>query len=72
MSKSYEDIFEISLPIYLKKDIFALEDGRNSNSMLLDCLYCEVQGYINLAFYSNEITRKEADFFRKKYLGLEE
>ena len=65
-----EDIFEASLPFYLKNDILALEEGRKNNSTLLDCLYCEVQGSINSAFYNREITEKEAKFLREKYLGL--
>ena len=58
------------LPIYLKQDIIALEEGRKSNSTLLDCLYCEVQGSINVAYYASEITQAEAAFLREKYLGL--
>jgi hypothetical protein len=60
-----------ALPPYLKKDIVALEEGRKNDSLLLDCLYCEVQGSINSAFYDNEITKEQAVFLRKKYLGLE-
>lgn len=71
MSKLYEDVFEVSLPVYLKKDIIAFEEGRKSNSTLLDCLYCELQGSINSALYDNEITEEQAVFLRKKYLGLE-
>ena len=65
-----QDILEVTLPAFLKQDILALEEGRKNNSTLLDCLYCEVQGSINSAFYNNEITEKEAVFLRKKYLGL--
>jgi len=71
VSKSYEDILEASLPNYLKKDIVALEEGRKSNSSVLDCLYCEVQGSINSAYYDNEITKEQAALLRKKYLFLE-
>jgi hypothetical protein len=70
ISETNENILNVSLPTYLKSDILALENGRKTNSSLLDCLYCEVQGSINLAFYGKEITREEADFLRKKYLGL--
>jgi len=66
------DDLEVTLPLYLKKDILFLEKGRKNNSTLLDCLYCEVQGSINSAFYNNEITEAEANFLRKKYLGLGE
>ena len=65
-----QELFEVTLPAYLKNDIVALEEGRKNNSTLLDCLYCEVQGSINSAYYSHEITEDEAKFLRKKYLGL--
>jgi hypothetical protein len=65
-----QSILEVVLPTYLKNDILALEEGRKNNSALLDCLYCEVQGSINSAFYNNEITETEANFLRGKYLGL--
>jgi len=67
-----QNILETILPPYLKQDILALEEGRKNNSTLLDCLYCEVQGSINSAFYNREITKSEAAFLRKKYLGLAE
>ena len=66
-----QNILEMTLPTFLKNDIIALEEGIENNSTLLDCLYCEVQGSINSAFYSRSLTEKEADFLRKKYLGLE-
>jgi len=66
-----ESIFERSLPEYLKNDIIAQEEGRRTNSTVLGCLYCEVQGSINLAFYGNAITWEEANFLRRKYWGLE-
>ena len=65
-------MLEKILPAYLINDILALEEGCKSNSPLLDCLYCEVQGSINVAFYNHEITEQEAAFLRKKYLGLAE
>lgn len=65
------EIFEQCLPQFLQDDINALVEGERTNSTLLDCLYCEVQASINVAFYGGMITEKEADFLRKKYLGLE-
>lgn len=70
MSVFNEELFEATLPLYLKNDIVALVEGYKTKSSLLDCLYCEVQGSINSAFYSDEITAEEAVFLRKKYLGL--
>jgi len=66
-----DDSFIKFLPLYLQNDIKALIDGRIHNSTLLDCLYCEVQGSINSAFYNNEITEQEAKLLRARYLGLE-
>ena len=71
MSEQFDESFERSLPEFLRNDIIALKEGYKNNSSLLDCLYCEVQGSINAAFYSNQITQAEADFLRKKHLGLE-
>jgi len=62
--------FEKTLPTFLKNDILALEKGYKDNSTLLDCLYCEVQGSINSAFYGRQISEDEAWFLREKYLGL--
>lgn len=59
----HEEIMERSLPEYLKDDIMALTEGYRTNSSLLDCLYCEVQGSINSALYSDEITEEQAAFF---------
>jgi len=66
-----EQLFEASLPGYLKKDISAWEEGLKNESSVLDCLYCELQASINSAFYANVITEKQADHLRRKYLGLE-
>ena len=71
MSEQFDELFERSLPEFLRNDIITLEEGYKNNSSLLDCLYCEVQGSINVAFYGNQITQAEADFLRKKHLGLE-
>jgi hypothetical protein len=65
------DISLLYLPEFLKNDIDALVRGYENNSSLLDCLYCEVQGSINVAFYNGQITETEAAALRKKYLGLD-
>ena len=65
------NLFELTLPKYLKKDIEALVEGIRVNSTLLDCLWGEVYGSINSAFYDNEISEEQADYLRKKYLELE-
>ena len=50
------NLFELTLPKYLKNDIEALEDGIRNKSTLIDCLWSEVYGSINSAFYDNEIS----------------
>lgn len=58
-----------SLPPYLKKDIKALVKGREENSDLLDCLWCEVYSSINIAEIDDcFITHEEAEHLRDKYL----
>ncbi len=61
----------LSLPPYLRNDILALVEGYKTKSHLLDCLYNEVQGSINSAFYDNVLTKEQAAFLRQKYLYLE-
>ncbi|MEG0357175.1 MAG: hypothetical protein RR504_00920 [Christensenellaceae bacterium] len=71
MSEEEKNRLEFSLPQYLKNDIAALIDGLKTKSTLLDCLFGEVQGSINSAFYDNEITREQAEYLRREYLGIE-
>lgn len=66
------EIFELTLPKYLKSDIEALVEGTAKKSTVLDCLWGEVYVSINAAFYDNEILEEEAAYLRKKYLGLGE
>ncbi len=67
MDKSY---LEADLPEYLQNDIDALNEGIEKKSSVLDCLFDEVWGSINSAYYSGEITDKQAKYLRKKYLGI--
>ena len=68
----YFDINEIcleeNLPKYLKHDLDALVEGRKINSSVLDCLWCEMQGSINSALVDRQITGKQANYLRRKYL----
>ena len=64
------DLLELNLPRYLRNDIEALKKGEQEKSTLLDCLWGEVYGSINAAFYDNEISEEQADYLRAKYLGL--
>lgn len=61
---------EIILPQYLKDDIEALCLGRDENQTIVDCLWGEVYGSINMAFYDNIINAEEAAYLRDKYLGI--
>jgi len=70
INDEYEMILKKTLPVFLENDIRALEEGIKNNSSIMDCLYCEVQGSINLALYNNEITEHEAKILRTRYLGL--
>ena len=65
-----EEIWEMTLPRYLRNDIKAYVQGIKENSSLLDCLWAEVYGSINSALYSYEISDEQARFLRNKYLGI--
>lgn len=71
MTMSYEEILEASVPRYLKNDILALEEGIKNNSLSLDCLYNEVEGSIDSAYYGREISKELAVHLRRKYLNCE-
>jgi len=62
------DTVLLSLPGYLRRDIEALEKGREANSSVLDCLYNEVQGSINSAMWDREISKELADLLWETYL----
>ena len=65
-----EEIWEMTLPRYLRNDIKAYVQGIKENSSLLDCLWGEVYGSINSALYSYELSDEQARFLRNKYLGI--
>lgn len=61
--------YEHGLPEYLQHDLDAYKDGLKSHSGLLDCLWGELYGSINMAEISDGIiTPEHADYLRKKYL----
>ena len=64
-----EEIWEMTLPRYLRNDIKAYVQGIKENSSLLDCLWGEVYGSINSALYSYEISDEQARCLRNKYVG---
>ena len=64
-----ERSFEYGLPDYLQHDLDAYNDGLKSHSGLMDCLWGELYGSINMAEISDGIiTSEHANYLRKKYL----
>lgn len=64
-----ERAFEYGLPDYLQHDLDAYKEGLSSHSGLLDCLWGELYGSINMAEISDGvITAEHANYLRKKYL----
>lgn len=64
-----EQSYEYGLPEYLQHDLDAYKKGLKAHSSLLDCLWGELYGSINMAEVSEgEITPEHADYLRQKYL----
>ena len=64
-----EQFYEQGLPDYLQHDLDAYKDGLRTHSSLLDCLWGELYGSINMAEISDGcISPEHADYLRKKFL----
>ena len=64
-----ERSYEYGLPGYLQHDLDAYKDGLKNKSPLLDCLWGELYGSINIAEINDGvITKEHADYLRAKYL----
>ncbi|MBR0236086.1 MAG: helix-turn-helix transcriptional regulator [Clostridia bacterium] len=64
-----ERLYEIGLPAYLQQDLDAYKDGLKNGSSLMDCLWGELYGSINIAEINDgAITPEHADYLRQKYL----
>jgi len=64
-----ERSYEYNLPEYLQHDLDAYKDGIKNGSKLMDCLWGELYGSINIAEISDQtITPEHADYLRQKYL----
>lgn len=64
-----EKSYEYGLPAYLQHDLDAYKDGLKNKSPILDCLWGELYGSINIAVINDgAITPEHADYLRKKYL----
>lgn len=61
--------YEFGLPEYLQHDLDAYKDGLKNGSNLLDCLWGELYGSINIAEINDgAITPEHANYLRQKYL----
>ena len=64
-----ERAYEHGLPEYLQHDLDAYKEGIKNHSSLLDCLWGELYGSINVAeINDNIISHEHADYLRKKFL----
>ena len=64
-----ERAYEYGLPEYLQHDLDAYKDGLKNGSSLLDCLWGELYGSINVAEINDgAITPEHAEYLRHKYL----
>lgn len=64
-----ERSYEHGLPDYLQHDLDAFKEGLKTGSSLLDCLWGELYGSINMAEISDGvITPEHADYLRQKFL----
>ncbi|MCL2125362.1 MAG: helix-turn-helix domain-containing protein [Oscillospiraceae bacterium] len=65
LEKSYEH----NLPAYLQHDLDEYKAGIENSSSLLDCLWGELYGSINIAEINDgTITAEHADYLRQKFL----
>ena len=63
------NMHECNLPPYLAHDLEAYKKGLAEHSHLLDCLWGELYGSINIAeINDNAITHEQAQYLRDKYL----
>ncbi len=64
-----EKSYEYGLPAYLQHDLDAYKQGIKVQSSLIDCLWGELYGSINIAEIDDGIiTSEHADYLRKKFL----
>ena len=64
-----EQLHEYGLPEYLQHDLDAYKDGLKNGSSLIDCLWCELYGSINIAQINDgAITAEHADYLWQKFL----
>lgn len=67
-----EASYEHGLPEYLQHDLDAYKEALLNGSTLLDCLWGELYGSINIAEINDGfITHEHADYLRRKFLWRE-
>lgn len=67
--KVREKSYEHGLPEYLQHDLDAYKEALKHGSCILDCLWGELYGSINIAEINDGvITSEHADYLREKYL----
>ena len=69
VKKNLEKTYECALPEYLQHDLDEYKKGLKEGSTLMDCLWCELYGSINIAEINDAaITHEHAEYLRNKYL----
>ena len=64
-----EEHYEQGIPGYLQHDLDVYKEGLKNGSSIMDCLWGELYGSINIAEINDKvITTEHADYLRKKYL----
>lgn len=64
-----ERSYEYGLPEYLQHDLDAYKKGLKEGSTLIDCLWGELYGSINIAEINDQaITHEHAEYLRQKFL----
>jgi len=64
-----EEAYEYGLPEYLQYDLDTYKEALKQGSSILDCLWGELYGSINIAEINDgTITPEHADYLRRKYL----
>ncbi len=65
---AHKEYFEKGIPQNLQEGIDALLKGRKDKVLYVDCLSDDLYGSINADFWAGNITEKQANYLREKYL----
>ena len=72
IQKEREASYEYGLPEYLQHDLDEYKQALQNGSDILDCLWGELYGSINIAEINDGfITSEHADYLRRKFLWRE-